>query len=104
LTFDQYGDVTIDFTADFSLDATSKTAAQISDDTFSYSLGVAFPTELTDYTLSFETQSMIESDQGCYVKITFPDEIDISSVDLTNIQGTGMLVDGDGAVNTFSDD
>jgi hypothetical protein len=47
---------------------------------------------------------LIESDQGCYVKITFPDEIDISSVDLTNIQGTDMLVDEDGAVNTFSDD
>jgi hypothetical protein len=102
LTYDKNLDDPRDFSSDFSLDASSLSATAINDDTFSYELGVSFPSELTEYALTFETPNQIDSDKGCYVKYTFPDEIDISSIDKTNIQGSGMFVDDGGAIHTFT--
>jgi hypothetical protein len=44
-----------------------------------------FPSDETDKIISFSLTSSLELNDGCYVKITFPDEIDISNVDLTDI-------------------
>ena len=46
----------------------------------------------------------------CFVKLTFPREIDISKVDPTKVEGKGMLVDSEGEVsfpvisNNFEDE
>ena len=37
----------------------------------------------------------------CYVKYTFPPEVDISGLDLTKIEGKGLFIDRSGAIKTF---
>jgi hypothetical protein len=59
---------------------------------------------MTSYELTFETPNPVEVSSDCFVKYTFPNEIDISEIDLTDIQGSGMLVDQDGNVQVFTDD
>lgn len=61
-------------------------------------------TDRADYSLTFRTPSLIESGNKCFVKFSFPQEFDISSVDLSNITGQGMLADIDGEEKTFSED
>lgn len=76
-------DISIDYASDFFLDATSKTAAPqaIVDDSFEYQISNAFPNDYAEYTLEFDVPNAIEADGGCFVKYTFPVEIDISEVD-----------------------
>ena len=42
--------------------------------------------------------------QECFVKYTFPEVIDITLIDLDNIEGSGMFVDASGANKTFGTD
>lgn len=41
--------------------------------------------DFTTYTVRFEMSSPVGPSDGCYVKYTFPDEIDISEIDLENV-------------------
>jgi hypothetical protein len=59
---------------------------------------------MSSYKLTFETSNPVEPSANCYVKYTFPDEIDVSEMDLTDIQGSGMLVDQDGEIQVFTAD
>jgi hypothetical protein len=44
----------------------------------------------------------IDSSSGCFIKYTFPGEIDATDLDLNAIEGKGMLVDSTGAISLFS--
>ena len=37
----------------------------------------------------------------CYVKYTFPPEVDISGLDLNQIEGKGLFIDRSGSFKTF---
>jgi hypothetical protein len=54
-------------------------------------------TEITDWELSFEISHPIDPQNECFVKFTFPETIDISELDLENIEGSGMFSDASGA-------
>ena len=95
LTLDQHGDHPVDYSSEFSLDGTGLTYSAIDAATFAYDIDIVFPSELSTYKLTFDTEQ-IDSNGGCYVKYTFPAEIDISEVEVNSITGTGLLVDQDG--------
>ena len=46
---------------------------------------ISFAAEASDYTVDFTSTAPIDSMNGCFVKYTFPDEIDVTSLDLENI-------------------
>lgn len=46
---------------------------------------------------------LIESMGYCYVKYTFPEELDVSDLDLSGIKGSDMFVDETGAVRVFNE-
>jgi len=94
-TYDVYGNP-IDFVESFDYDGTNLTLIEIDDSTFVFDISSFFPGDESDKIISFELSNPLELNDGCYVKITFPDEIDISSVNLTDIQGSGLLADADG--------
>ena len=52
--------------------------------------------EYSEYDIKFESDRSLKSGDGCYVKYVFPDEIDISGVDLSDIKGKGMFADING--------
>jgi hypothetical protein len=72
------------------------TKIEVDDSTFVFDVSSFFQGDESDKIISFELSNPLENNDGCYVKITFPDEIDISNVDLTDIQGSGLLADADG--------
>jgi hypothetical protein len=94
-TYDVNGNP-IDFVESFDYDGTSLTLIEVDDSTFLYDISSNFPRDESDKIISFELSNSLETNDGCYVKITFPDEIDISNVNLTDIQGSGLLADADG--------
>jgi hypothetical protein len=53
-------------------------------------------TKQSDYTIKFDSNIDVSSKDGCYVKYTFPEEMNLSKIQLAKIQGTGMLVGQDG--------
>ena len=59
----------------------------------SYSLSNPNTGETTDLSITFEPKISIPSDGICYVKYTFPEELDISQA---TIEASGMLVDEQG--------
>tara|TARA_B110000285_G_scaffold210174_1_gene251814 strand:- start:145 stop:318 length:174 start_codon:yes stop_codon:yes gene_type:complete len=48
--------------------------------------------ELSDYSIEFKTDILIDAQDGCFVKYTFPPELDATYIDLTDVHGSGMLV------------
>lgn len=62
----------------------------------SYSLSNPVIGEETNLTISFEPLFPIPSDHICYVKYIFPNEVNLTNVDLTAIEATGMMVDATG--------
>jgi hypothetical protein len=86
----------IDFVESFDYDGTSLTKIEVDDSTFVFDVSSFFPGDESDKVMSFALISPLETNFGCYVKITFPDEIDISNVNLTDIQGSGLLADAEG--------
>jgi hypothetical protein len=72
------------------------TKIEVDDSTFVFDVSSFFQGDESDKIISFELSNPLENNDGCYVKITFPDEIDISNVNLTDIQGSGLLADADG--------
>ena len=85
LTFDKHGDHPLDFSTTFALDGTGLQFAQIEDSSLIVDIVESFPNELTQYKITFETPNHIDSDAGCFVKYTFPPELDISQVDFLNV-------------------
>ena len=83
----------LDLSNKFALDASNLVHSPIDDATFSYEVHEPFLERLSTYTLTFETVNHIDSDRVCYVKYTFPSELDISELDYSSIEGQGMLVD-----------
>lgn len=69
------------------LDASLFTPYPISVDSFSYMLSHHHSAELSSYLISFETEIPIDNQQGCFVKYTFPEELDVSQVILDNVHG-----------------
>jgi hypothetical protein len=49
--------------------------------------------EISSYSISFTPEIKIDSQLGCELKITFPDEIDTTNVKLKSIEVKGMLAD-----------
>lgn len=101
ITFNSDGENPQDYSSQFTFDGSNLQPEQIEDSSFEVELTDFFPNEVTDYKITFETPNHIDSDAGCFVKYTFPEEIDISQVDLKNIRGSDMLVDREGAVHTY---
>lgn len=46
---------------------------------------------------------LIESMGYCYVKYSFPQELDVSDLDLSGIKGSDMFVDETGSVRIFDE-
>jgi hypothetical protein len=46
---------------------------------------ISFAAEASDYTIDFTSLAPIDSTNGCFVKYTFPTEIDVTNLDLENI-------------------
>lgn len=61
-----------------------------------YDLDVVYPGEYATYTISFKSEIPMDITGSCYVKYTFPSELDVTMMDLTSISGTGLLLDSDG--------
>jgi hypothetical protein len=86
----------IDFSTTFSLDASAFTVPELDASSLSYEIGSPFLSDFTTYKLTVDYSGPIEPSTGCFIKYTFPAEIDISEVDASSITGTGLLVDQDG--------
>lgn len=90
-------DVDIDSSESFSQDASAYDPYPINDTNIAYTLSTGIPAAFpSTYTLTFQLQNDIESPGGCWVKFTFPPEVDISQVDLTSVKGSGLLVNDEG--------
>ena len=44
-------------------------------------------------TLTFTSETPINSVGGCFVKYTFPSEFDLTNLDTQNVEASGMFVD-----------
>jgi len=78
LTYDIHKDA-IDYSADLmKIDATLFTPMTIADDDFIYHLSHHHANELSDYKISFDSGIPISSSDGCFVKYTFPPELNTS--------------------------
>lgn len=91
----------------FSLDASNYQPGQIFE--FEYELSSIFRSDRSSYSLSFEIDQPIVPNLGCYVQITFPNDIDTSltyqNSELSGqIESRGLLADSDGTVKTHSKD
>ena len=91
----------------FSLDASNYQPGPILE--FGYELSSLFRGDRSSYSLSFEIDQPIVPNLGCYVQITFPDDIDTSltyqNSELSGqIESRGLLADSDGTVKTHSKD
>lgn len=94
----------IDESLDFSFDGTTLIPAQISPDSFSYETTSQYFADKSDWQISFTISHLLEPLEPCFVKLTFPDDIDISQIDLDNIEGSNMLGDETGNKQILSTD
>jgi hypothetical protein len=83
-TYDSDGNI-YDKSGSFDLDATSLESATITDEDISIALSVPATDQISSYTISFTVDTPIETTGECFVKFTFPEEIDVSGLDLENI-------------------
>jgi hypothetical protein len=83
-TFDSHGDL-IDRSEVLEIDATYLQSAQIEDSDIRYSLSVPAASQVSDYIFKIKINTPIQVIGVCYVKFTFPQEIDISGIDLDQI-------------------
>lgn len=102
-TYDSDGNI-YDKSSSFDLDATGLESATIADEDIAISLSVPAVDEVSSYTISFTVDTPIETTGECFVKITFPEEIDVSGVILENIQGSGLFIDETGSIITYDAD
>jgi hypothetical protein len=52
---------------------------------------VPYSAEESEYTVSFTSPIPINTNSACFVKYTFPSEIDVSNLDLDNIETSGYF-------------
>jgi hypothetical protein len=78
------------------IDATYYTSMLLDDSLITYDLDVVYPGEYSTYTISFKSEVPLDITDGCYVKYTFPKEIDANRMDLSSISGKGLFLDSDG--------
>lgn len=90
----------IDQTEQFSVDATGLLAPVFGQSNFEYALTSDFLDKPSNYTLTFTTDLDVTSGDGCFVKYTFPQEVDLSGLH-PEFAGAGMLVAADGDVGAF---
>jgi hypothetical protein len=86
----------IDRSEDVSLNAEDFKAGPLNDELITYALDVAFSGEVSSYSISFEADLALNIRDGCYVKYTFPSELDVTGMDLETLAGEGLLLDSDG--------
>ena len=87
-----------------SIDGSSLLAETLSLDSISNSVANKANGELNNLTISFESQTPINSMGFCYVKYTFPQEYNLTKFNTDDIVGSGMFVDGNGkAVTSVSE-
>lgn len=94
----------IDTSEAFAFDGTALTPVSVDDSTFSYEISSSFPRDETEKVISFELSNPLEFNDGCYIKITFPEEIDISNMNFDDITGSGLLANVDGTEQMFTSD
>ena len=99
-TYDSHGDL-IDRSVLLEIDATNLQQDQILDSDISYSLSLPAARQISDYTFKININTPMEIVGECYVKFTFPQEIDISGIDLDQIQGKGLFIDRSGSIKQW---
>lgn len=90
----------IDHSEDFVLDGSTLAPALLEVSLISADIEVPFAGEATDYTITFTTSLNVGPSSGCYVRYTFPENVDASGLDLTNIEGKGLFLGSRGAEST----
>jgi hypothetical protein len=68
-------------------------AQNIPKEALTYQVTNPYRGDLSNYTIMFESGIPINLTSKCFVKYTFPDQIDISNLDLTDIEANGMFFD-----------
>lgn len=63
----------IDVTEPFSYDGTILTSVSVDDSTFTYDISSSFPRDETEKVISFELDNPLEFNDGCFIKVTFPE-------------------------------
>jgi len=91
----------LDKSIELQIDATNLLPSIISDSDLTIEMSIPALNQVTSYTLKFELPVPIDSTGKCFVKYTFPDELDISGLDLDTIQGKGLFVDRTGFIKSF---
>ena len=76
----------------------------IDEASFVYQISSSFPSDRVESVFSFEISNPIDLNDGCIIKFNFPEEMDISNIDLTDIQGSGLLASEDGSTQIFTSD
>jgi hypothetical protein len=100
-TYDEEG-VLINQSDEFGLDATEFEAYYIEDSLVAYELSDNFTRVKSDYTINFTSVIPVLSGEECLVQIVFPPELNAADIDVTQIKGSGMLLQSDGSTsNSF---
>lgn len=81
----------VDHAEDFMIDASEYESVELETAGVTVELSVPFANEASSYTVSFESPVDLKDDQSCYVRYQFPEEIDVSNLDIGSIQGRGMF-------------
>jgi hypothetical protein len=59
---------------------------------------------VSSYTISFEIDIPMETTGECVVKYMFPVELDLTGLDIEDIEGYGMFIEETGSIITFDKD
>ena len=89
----------IDHSEDFALDGSAFVPAPLEVSRISADIEVPFAGEATDYTITFTTSLNVGPSSGCFVRYTFPEDVDASGLDLANIEGKGLFLGSRGGAS-----
>jgi hypothetical protein len=102
-TLDEHGDL-MDKSISLDLDASGLLPDVILDEHLSLELSVPATGQVSSYTISFEIDIPMETTGECFVKYMFPVELDLTGLDIEDIEGYGMFIDETGSIITFDKD
>ena len=83
-TYDDHGDL-LDKSESLDLDATNLQPDVILDEHISFSVSVPAGGQISDYSFTFEVDIPMESTGECFVKYTFPEEFDVSNLNVDSV-------------------
>lgn len=84
-------DYTLLVQSKMAIDASDFADVPIRDESFQYALTDYHRGDFTNMTISFVADTPITSGNGCFVKYTFPDEIGLSMINISETKATGMF-------------